>query len=133
MGTIKEAYTINFGNFTSRSSRKEYWFVTIINVSVITALFLISTCLCAAFEINTDFAYLLPGLACLHLFIPGLAVSVRRLHDIDRSRWWYMLALIPYLGFLAHIAIGCVPGTSGPNKYGYPASSPVPPRPRAHH
>ena len=54
---------------------------------------------------------------CLIFFIPGLAVSVRRLHDTGRSGWWLLLAFIPYIGSIALLIIFCI-GSDEDNKYG---------------
>jgi uncharacterized membrane protein YhaH (DUF805 family) len=60
-------------------------------------------------------AYPLFGLAT---FLPGLAVAVRRLHDIDRTGWWILLALIPLVGAIVLIIWYCTKGTDGPNRFG---------------
>lgn len=50
--------------------------------------------------------------------IPTLAVSVRRLHDTNRSGWWYLLVLIPIIGGLILLIFFCTDGTPGDNRYG---------------
>ena len=57
-------------------------------------------------------------IAALGSFIPSLAVSVRRLHDTDKSGWLLLLWLIPLLGALILLVFFVLPGTKGPNKYG---------------
>lgn len=61
-------------------------------------------------------------LLCIVLSIATSVVVIRtcigRLHDLDKSGWWCLLGLIPYVGTLAVIIIGCKEGTRGPNKYG---------------
>lgn len=58
------------------------------------------------------------GLILLGLFIPSLAVAIRRLHDTNRSGWWVLIALIPFLGALVLLVFYVLDGTPGPNKYG---------------
>ena len=61
----------------------------------------------------------LSGLFYLATFLPGLAVSARRLHDTDRSGWWLLIAFIPLIGSLVLLDIFMVqPGTEGPNRFG---------------
>ena len=48
----------------------------------------------------------------------GTAVSVKRLHDIGISAWWMIPCLIPYLNFVALIALGVIRGQTGRNAYG---------------
>jgi uncharacterized membrane protein YhaH (DUF805 family) len=64
-----------------------------------------------------------PGGIVLMLFwlavlIPSLAVSFRRLHDTERSAWWLLIALIPFIGALVLLVFYVLPGTVGPNKFG---------------
>jgi len=61
----------------------------------------------------------------LAIIIPGIAVTVRRLHDRDMSGWWYLgvavLGQVPYLGALIQLGflvLMCLPGTPGPNRFG---------------
>jgi uncharacterized membrane protein YhaH (DUF805 family) len=44
-------------------------------------------------------------------------VAIRRLHDSDRSGWWWLIGLIPIIGTIVLIVFYCLPGTPGPNKY----------------
>jgi uncharacterized membrane protein YhaH (DUF805 family) len=57
-------------------------------------------------------------LAILAVFLPTLAVQVRRLHDTDRSGWFILLAMIPLVGFIVLIVFWCQRGTDGPNRFG---------------
>jgi uncharacterized membrane protein YhaH (DUF805 family) len=58
------------------------------------------------------------GFFGLAAFLPGLAVSARRLHDTDRNGWWLLLLLVPVAGSLVLVWLMTQPGTPGPNKYG---------------
>ena len=49
--------------------------------------------------------------------IPSISVGVRRLHDIDRSGWWYLITFIP-LASLLLLVFFCMSGTKGPNRFG---------------
>jgi uncharacterized membrane protein YhaH (DUF805 family) len=50
--------------------------------------------------------------------IPQLAVGVRRLHDLDKSGWWWLAALVPFVGTIVLIVLWSVEGTRGPNRFG---------------
>ena len=56
-------------------------------------------------------------LAVLALFVPSLAVAVRRLHDQDKSGWWLLISFIPFGGIVL-IVFYCLEGTPGPNQFG---------------
>ena len=50
--------------------------------------------------------------------VPGLAVSVRRLHDLDRSGWWLLLGFVPVIGPVVLLVWCCSRGMEGPNQFG---------------
>jgi len=62
-----------------------------------------------------------PNLSSIYLlavFLPALAVSVRRLHDSGRSGWWVLIGLVPCVGWIILIVFYVLPGTVGNNKFG---------------
>ncbi len=58
------------------------------------------------------------GLYGLGVFIPSLAVSVRRLHDTNRSGWWVLINFIPIIGFIVFIVFMVQDSQPGTNQYG---------------
>jgi len=58
------------------------------------------------------------GVLMLGILIPSSAVSVRRLHDTNRSGWWVLGNLIPFFGGLAILVLCALDGTAGVNRYG---------------
>ena len=70
-------------------------------------------------------AGIIGGLVAIALFIPSLAVQIRRFHDQDKSGWFVLLAFIPYVGGLIVLVFMCIEGTPGPNRFG---SDPKDPR-----
>ena len=104
-----EAGFKNYVNFSGRAVRSEYWFWVlftglgqialtiigmVIGISVLTVLFALST------------------------LLPGLAVSVRRLHDLDKAGWFLLFVLIPLVGAIILLVWACQEGTRGPNRFG---------------
>lgn len=57
------------------------------------------------------------AIVALGLFIPALAVTVRRLHDRDMTGWFLFISLVPF-GSLVLLVFMCLEGTRGPNRYG---------------
>ena len=55
------------------------------------------------------------GLAVL---VPSIAVTIRRLHDTERSGWWILIAFVPLVGGIVLLVFMCLDGTGGPNKFG---------------
>jgi uncharacterized membrane protein YhaH (DUF805 family) len=101
-----------YAEFTGRASRAEYWLFFLFNFIVTLVASLVG-----------GESLLLP-LVWLGLFIPNIAVGVRRLHDINMSGWWLLINLIPFLGALVFLVFCLIPGTVGENSYGDDPSNP---------
>jgi len=98
-------------DFTTRSSRSEYWWWTLFSI--------LASAVATVFdEVLFDGAAVLDALNTIVLFIPGVTVAVRRLHDTDRSGWWFLIAFT-IIGILLLIYWYVQPGTAGSNRYGY--------------
>lgn len=108
----------NYAGFSGRARRKEFWMFALFNVIFGIALELIDHI--AKTEYGTPpFSYgLFYILYALAIFIPGLAVSVRRLHDIGKSGWFYLIMLIPIIGAIWILILACADGDTGENEYG---------------
>ncbi len=61
---------------------------------------------------------LLSGIFSLAILVPSIAVSVRRLHDIDRTGWWVLLSFVPLIGAIVLLVFAVQEGTPGDNRYG---------------
>jgi len=102
----------NYVNFKGRAARSEFWYWVLFAFIAGIVAGLIDLVLFGAAGIS-----LLQNLVGLALFLPGLAVSVRRLHDIDRTGWWILIAFT-VIGIIVLIAWDCIRGTVGPNRFG---------------
>ena len=106
-----------YAEFSGRSRRKEYWmfvlgaFIAIIVASIVDGVLGMNTMVAGVYGPLTT-------LVMLGLIIPGIAVQVRRFHDQDKSGWFVLLGLIPFVGGLIVLVFMCVEGTRGPNQYG---------------
>ncbi len=98
--------TTNFANLSGRARRKEIWMFAIFNAIAVIVLGLL-------------FGVIGEGIYNLIAFVPGLAVTVRRLHDTGRSGWWCFINLIPLIGNIwFFILVYCVDSQYGENQYG---------------
>jgi uncharacterized membrane protein YhaH (DUF805 family) len=102
----------NYVNFSGRAARSEFWFWTLFAVLVSIVTGLIDFALFRSLDFSP-----LQSLAGLGLFLPGLAVSIRRLHDLDRTGWWILL-VITVIGAIVLLVWDCMKGTTGPNRFG---------------
>ena len=99
----------NYFNFEGRASRYEYWWFVVINL----VISIICNCLDYLFGIA-----ICSAIVSLALLCPGLGVCVRRLHDINRSGWWVLLAAIPLIGGIILIVWLATKGDAAANEYG---------------
>jgi uncharacterized membrane protein YhaH (DUF805 family) len=106
----------NYAGFSGRARRKEYWMFALFNIIFVIAAMIIDN------VIGTTMAGLPYGLFyflyVLAIFIPGLAVGVRRLHDVGKSGWFMLIALIPIVGGIWLLVLFCTDGVIGQNEYG---------------
>lgn len=110
----------NYVTFTGRASRSEFWFYFLFNVIFAIVAMILDNILGTKIQVGGQslpygYVYILYALAT---FVPGLAVSVRRLHDVDKSGWFYFILLIPIIGGIWLLVLFCTEGTRGENKYG---------------
>jgi len=69
-------------------------------------------------------------LVAIVFFFPSLAVLIRRLHDTDRSGWWYWILILPLIGAIVLLIFTLLSSNEGDNKYGpNPHGSVAPPPP----
>lgn len=100
----------NFTNFSGRTSVRGYWMVMLFNIVISFVLGLLGGFL----GLFTVIAYLYSLVA----FIPGLALSIRRLHDINKSGYWLFIGLIPGVGAIILLVFSLKASVNGDNKYG---------------
>jgi uncharacterized membrane protein YhaH (DUF805 family) len=113
-----------YADFSGRSRRKEYWMFVLLNVLLaLIALAALAVSYYADMSESAMTTLLTPlfvvyFLLSLAFIIPGLAVTVRRLHDTDRSGWTILFGLIPIVGPFLLLVYYISEGTSGPNRFG---------------
>ncbi|MDU2940862.1 MAG: DUF805 domain-containing protein [Enterobacteriaceae bacterium] len=101
----------NYVGFSGRARRQEFWMFVLIN-SIITAVLNVIQIM-----MGMEIAWI-TILYALVTLLPYLAVTVRRLHDTDRSGFWIFLGLIPIIGWIVLFVFYCKVGTSGTNRFG---------------
>lgn len=111
--TAVKLYFSNYVNFQGRSSRPAYWWPVLMNFIVS----LILSWIGGLFGSETG-SEVLGGIWSLVNILPGLAVSVRRLHDIGKSWTWIFINLIPVIGVIWYIILMVKPSQPEPNEYG---------------
>jgi len=115
MDSIKNVLINNYAGFSGRASRSEYWWFSLFSFLAGFTTGLIDAVL-FGWEM-TDPTYL-SWLLQLAFILPGLAVSVRRLHDLGKSGWNLLFVFIPLVGFILLLVWCCTDGEGVPNAYG---------------
>lgn len=105
----------NYVGFNGRARRKEYWMFYLFNIIIVFVLYGLGM---ATIKSIGGLFIALYGLYALGVFLPSLAVSIRRLHDINKSGWWYLISLVPLIGSIWLIVLLATEGTRGENAYG---------------
>jgi len=114
--TFTEAIRSGFQNyvgFSGRAIRSEYWFWHLFYFLVVIAAVIIDLAL-----FRRSGSSPISTLAELALLLPSIAVAIRRLHDLDRTGWWFLLVFLPIIGGIWLFIWFCTWGTVGPNRFG---------------
>jgi uncharacterized membrane protein YhaH (DUF805 family) len=112
--------TNKYADFSGRARRKEYWMWTLYVTLIFILAMIMDNVLGLNFELlGQDLGYgWLYMLAGIINFIPGLSIVVRRLHDVGKSGWFYLIILIPIIGFIWMLILLCSDGVKEENKWG---------------
>lgn len=103
----------NFAKFEGRTRRRDYWQVVLCNILISAVLGLLS-----AIPFLGQVALAIAGIYTIAALVPGISMAIRRLHDIDKSGWFYLFILIPLVGQIILIVWFCQDSQPGQNKYG---------------
>lgn len=116
---VKEFLTVlsRWSDFAGRSSRREYWMYTLVLVLMSIVLGILDGVILGGAALSQLLTF--GNVFSLATLVPSLSVSVRRLHDIDRSGWWLLLSLTG-VGILLIIYWACLGSDEDENRYGAP-------------
>ncbi|MDE0966921.1 MAG: DUF805 domain-containing protein [Flavobacteriaceae bacterium] len=114
----------NYANFSGRARRSEYWYFTLFYTIMLFLAMFLDSLLGTTFNmemmgqsVDLGYGWIYVAVGILH-FVPSLAVCVRRLHDVGKSGWFYLIILIPIIGFFWILFLFCKNGNEGDNNYG---------------
>ncbi|MCC6369844.1 MAG: DUF805 domain-containing protein [Bacteroidia bacterium] len=92
----------NYATFSGRARRSEYWYFALFNVLISVVLSLVGA------QMGTT---MISNIYSLAVLIPGIAVAVRRMHDVGKSGWYLLIPIY-------NLILACTNGNSGDNEYG---------------
>ena len=107
---IKLAFK-NYVNFNGRSRRSEYWWFVLFNIIIEIIIFILA-------KLITPNLIFLLSIYSLIIFLPGLGLAIRRLHDIGKSGWYIFIAFIPIVGIFILLYFFCLDSENQSNEYG---------------
>lgn len=114
-----EALTKRYAQFSGRASRREFWGFTLFATGAVVAILFVAWIM---FEINEGLVgivlFYLDWIFAIALVIPHLSVGVRRLHDIGKSGWLYLISVIPLIGPIWLIVLCCQASVNEDNQWG---------------
>ena len=102
----------HYADFSGRANRKQFWLYALWLCVVYIVIGILSAAL------GEKAGTVLSALVGLALLVPNLALTVRRLHDTDRSGWWVLISFLPLIGGLILFVFELLPGTPGENRFG---------------
>ena len=109
--TFADAVKLCFSKYSvwgGRASRSEYWYFALLQIIAYVIALILDT---------VAGTYIFTIIVFLGLFLPGLAVLVRRLHDTGRSGGWFWISLIPFVGSFILFILTLLVSETGPNRY----------------
>ncbi len=104
----------NYTNFSGRSTVSDYWYVVLCNFLI---GFIVGF-VCGLLQLGTNTVTLITGIYELAILVPSIALVVRRLHDINKSGWYYLMVLIPLAGPIIVLIYFCTASVVENNQYG---------------
>ncbi|NXY95183.1 DUF805 domain-containing protein [Streptomyces sp. BR123] len=96
--------------FSGRARRQEFWMFFLLNMAVAIVVAIVDAVIGANM--------VLYGIYVVAIIVPTLALSVRRLHDLGKSGWWYFICLVPLIGSIWLLVLFATEGQPQPNQYG---------------
>jgi uncharacterized membrane protein YhaH (DUF805 family) len=106
----------NYTAFSGRAQRSEYWYFALFYLLIFIGLAIVDA-ITGTFSESAGVG-LLTGLFALAMLIPSLSVTIRRLHDTDRSGWWLLIGIVPLVGGIVLIVFCAQDGTPAENRFG---------------
>ena len=117
IASVKEFFA-KYVTFTGRTSRKTYW-LTILGLFILSFIVgfiagIIGFIVGADNETTSTAIGIIVGLAIL---LPSIAMDIRRMHDINKSGWWILISLVPFVGGIIFFVFTLLPSVNEGNNY----------------
>ena len=107
----------HYCDFEGRARRKEYWMFVLWYIIIAIPIGIIAGIIAAVTDMPL-LGSIISWVFSLAMILPSWGLAIRRLHDIDKSGWYVLIGLIPFIGGIILLVWACTEGTIGPNQYG---------------
>lgn len=122
----KKVVLNNYANFSGRARRAELWYYILGNFIILVPFYILGIIgITNEMGALSTLGFTVYGIVILGTFIPGLAVAVRRLHDLNKSGWYYFIFLIPLVGSIILLVWFFTEGNRYTNNYGEDPKNPT--------
>lgn len=108
---VLDVFKNHYVDFKGRATRKQYWLYVLFT-------FIAFLILGAVLSFFGKTGQIIFNLCQLAIFLPSLAILARRLHDTNKSAWWLLLNLVPFIGGLVLFVFAVLPSNEGENRFG---------------
>lgn len=116
MNLILECVTSKYAKFDGRAGRKQFWLFMLAYFGAMMVIRALDGGMSMHDDLNGISA--LSVVFWLSMVLPYIAVSIRRLHDTNRSGWWFLIGLVPVIGLVWFFVLMVLSGTNGDNQFG---------------
>jgi uncharacterized membrane protein YhaH (DUF805 family) len=113
VGALKDGFA-RYVDFKSRSTRPQFWWWSLWSILIGIGATILDA------SIGADGNGPVSMLTSIAIFLPSIAVAVRRLHDIGRTGWWYLIVFVPLIGWIVLIVFFCTRTQNTANRWGLP-------------
>ena len=117
MDAVKSCFE-KYATIQGRARRAEYWWFYLFIIIAYIVVSVVAGVLSAIIPILGAVAFGALALGAIAILIPSICVTVRRLHDQDRSGWWILIAFVPAIGGIVLLVFMILRGTEGDNRFG---------------
>lgn len=113
-----DVLTRHYADFDGRARRQEFWMFVLFNTVFVTMMCIVAV---VGFAIAEPLGYVLILVLLAYnvgVIVPGIAVGVRRLHDIGKPGIWYLIIFVPFVGSFIFLYFCVLDSQPGPNAFG---------------
>ena len=119
IGNYKNVLTNKYAMFKGRANRSEFWLFALVNVAI-SIVYQILVSVLAGSTATTLIVSIIFGVIALAILVPGLALSVRRMHDIGKGGGWIFISFVPIIGSIWFLVLCIKEGEPAANRFGEP-------------